>query len=169
MKIFHLSLREFETLNKDHADQLVFQDKTYVKGDAFSERVYDRVIETLRAEDNFDSCLVVDMDGGYFVWREVKQPEVVEEAPEPQSLDSDEIADLIAYSIDQVIEEMLTHKQPITPELLSDRLKQPELAEKIFAKLEAMGTLLQISEFLQTAQSKPTVQSRPRIYRGVSY
>ncbi|BAU11997.1 hypothetical protein LEP3755_25210 [Leptolyngbya sp. NIES-3755] len=172
MKIFHLSLREFETLNKNRADQLVFQDKTYVKGDAFSERVYDRVIENLRAEDDSTTCLVVDMNGGYFVWREIKRPEIVveEEIPEDSLIDSDEMSNLIAFSIDQVIEAVLTRKQPITPELLSDHLKNPELDKKIFAKLEEMGTLLQISEFIDTLTPRtPHPAPRTRIYRGVSY
>ena len=173
MKIFHLSLREFETLNKDHVDQLVFQEKTYVKGDAFSERVYDRVIEKLRNEDdNLISCLVVDMEGCYFVWNEVKQPEgVTEETPKPESNEAEEIANLIAFSIDQAIEEILTHRQPITPEFLSDRLKNPELAQKIFVKLQEMGTTLQIAEFLEsfTPQTPNPTPRTPRIYRGVSY
>ncbi|GAP95577.1 hypothetical protein [Leptolyngbya sp. NIES-2104] len=170
MKIFHLSLREFETLNKDHADQLVFQEKTYVKGDAFSERVYDRVIENLHLEGNdLTSCLVVDMDGGYFVWREVKLPEGVAEEETPESIGSEEIANLIAFSIDQVIEEIFTHKQPITLEFFSDRLKNPELAQKIFAKLQEMGTLLQIAEFLEPANQASPQARTSRIYRGVSY
>lgn len=172
MKILHLSLREFKTLNKDQADQLVFQDKTFVKSDAFSERVYDRVIESLRAEDDdLTSCLVVDMDGGYFVWREDKLPETVEEAPE-SVIDSEEIASLIAFAIDQAIGAVLTRKQPITLDLLFDRLKYPELAQKIFSKLEEMGTTQQIARFIEeTNRSQPIPQSptRRRMYRGVSY
>lgn len=192
MKIFHLTLHEFEALNKDHADQLLFQEKTFVKGDAFSKRVYERIVEGLRSEgDDSLSCLVVDMEGGYFVWREVQVPaEELNASPETSELnsnaspdsesDSNAIATLIALSIHQVVEEALTRKQVITLDQFTEGLKTAVgenaelLAERVFAKLEETGTIALISQFVEAeAESKKDASfpQRPgsRIYRGVSY
>lgn len=198
MNVVHLPLSEFERLQRDAEDRLIWQGKPYAKGDAVSKRVLRRMIEYLDAETDASlSCLVVDMEECYCLWHEIQLIPALDDravpAPDQAGVtplrlsdrQPDKLATLAALLADQMLIKLRVRNEATLLEPSVDTLKAlsadlantPELAQELFAKLEETGAIAQLS---QLATSEPVIEaaqlkqkapqpSRPRKYRGIRY
>ncbi|WP_088893070.1 hypothetical protein [Leptolyngbya ohadii] len=90
MKVIELSNPEFETLLEAldvSSRKLVFEGKTFIKDLMFSDRVYQQTVNALWQEgDSSTSCLIVQMQNNYVLWREEKsQLQAADPAPKQTS------------------------------------------------------------------------------------
>lgn len=79
MEIFHFGKQEFQLLKSTEKDRVEFQRKFFVRDIDVSQRAYPQVVTALKQQsDEATACLMVEMDGYYTVWHEVKisQPPV---------------------------------------------------------------------------------------------
>lgn len=164
MKVFQFSPHELEALPKTEDNRLLFQGRTFVEDFNVSQRVYQRVIEQLRQQDDETTfCLVVEMETGYMTWREVK--------PSPAAPIAAHVTEVI--SLNQPPQDTVSIL-PVTETSILDpdqatQVVQPELAE--LEQAEAIPVELSTIEVPESpAADVPSPQQPPiRKYRGVPY
>lgn len=166
MKIVELSVREFESLEKDHENKLLFDGKTFVQDFAFSQRVYPRIVNELGEKgDDTTACLIVDRNGDYVLWHEVEAPSSgtapghnLDRASNPP--DSASTASvLIPSDQPRLSEASLMDRSPdeltISIATLVEQVVEEVLARKQQITLEQ--TLEQLVDVLQATIPAPTV------------
>lgn len=163
MKVFQFSPHELEALPKTEDNRLLFQGRTFVEDFNVSQRVYQRVIEQLRQQDDETTfCLVVEMETGYMTWREVKP------SPAPVAAHVTEVIALNQPLQDTVSILPVTETSILDPDQAT-QVVQPELAELEQAEaIPVEPSTLEVPE--SPAADVPSPQQPPiRKYRGVPY
>lgn len=163
MKVFQFSPHELEALPKTEDNRLLFQGRTFVEDFNVSQRVYQRVIEQLRQQDDETTfCLVVEMETGYMTWREVKP------SPAPMAAHVTEVISLHQPPQDTVSILPVTETSILEPDQAT-QVVQTELAE--LEQTEAISIELSTLDVPESPTvDVPSPQQPPiRKYRGVSY
>jgi hypothetical protein len=161
MKVLQIGAYEFESLYKDGEERLLYQGRTFFKGLAFNERVYQKVLEQLQQEgDDATACLIVEIQNSYVLWHEVKAAPLAPPAKnvDRQSLPSSESAKVQESDADL----------PEVETLLSTLIEQA--VEKVLAKKEpSSANTSEVPPLQDTQQAPEAPPRRRRVYRGVPY
>jgi hypothetical protein len=166
MKILQIGVYEFESLYKDGGDRLLYQGRTFFKGLAFTDRVYQKILKQLQQEeDDTTSCLIVEMQNSYVLWHEVTAT--------PLTAPVKDVDLQVSQSSEstQVQETQVQEPDADLPEaeiLLSTLIEQA--VEKVLSQKESSLPSAVETPSPQETQQTQDLPLRPRrIYRGIAY